>query len=111
MGYNEPDLYHSPEKYGLEVVGSIEWSEPDWSFDMTVVWKGGVGEYYFASDSGCSCPSPFEDFTSVDMLEGPFTKNSLEYRLMEIVDSVSKGGYGYGYANLKGQVDEILSRL
>ena len=54
--------YYSPEKCGLSVVCEVEWSEPDYSFDTTVVWKAGNGKLYTASDSGCSCPTPFEDF-------------------------------------------------
>jgi hypothetical protein len=67
MGYyNDP--YSSPEKYGLEIVGEVEWYDEPYEFDMTVVWKDKEGQLYYASDSGCSCPSPFEDFDSVQDL-------------------------------------------
>lgn len=49
-------------------VGEIEWSEPCYSFDTTCVWKDAEGTLYWASDSGCSCPSPFEDFTDLSQL-------------------------------------------
>lgn len=64
--YNNP--YSTPDKYGLTTVGQVEWSEPCYDFDLTVVWWTEDGRLYWADDSGCSCPSPFEDFTKLDEL-------------------------------------------
>lgn len=66
MGWNTPDIYYSPDHFGLEILGSIEWHDYAYEFDMTVVLRGEDGQLYYADDSGCSCPSPFEDFTSLD---------------------------------------------
>lgn len=69
MGYNDPDLYNQPEKFGIKIIGTVEWSEPCYSFDTTVVAEGVDPDgviYYVFSDSGCSCPSPFESYTSLD---------------------------------------------
>lgn len=55
------NIYYHPEKYGLTTVGQIEWCDDPYQFDLTVVWKDNAGQIYWASDSGCSCPSPFED--------------------------------------------------
>lgn len=60
--------YYSPEKFGLKVLGEMSWSEPDYGFDLTVVWTDERGTLYWANDSGCSCPSPFEDVKSIDDL-------------------------------------------
>ena len=60
FGENNP--YYNPDKCGLVPVCEIEWSEPDYSFDTTVIWKAENGKLYTASDSGCSCPMPFEDY-------------------------------------------------
>ena len=63
------DVYHYPEKFGLEIFGSLDDPEANYSFDMFVVWKDtSTGELFFAQDAGCSCPSPFEDYTSRDDL-------------------------------------------
>ena len=36
---------------------------------MTAVWRDpATGQLYFADDSGCSCPSPFEEFYTRDQL-------------------------------------------
>lgn len=55
-------LYHHPEEYDLEVVAEHEFYEPDYSFDLCVVWRQKeTGQLWTATDSGCSCPVPFED--------------------------------------------------
>lgn len=108
------DPYNAPSKHGLELVGEISWSEPDYSFDLTAVWKKTRGEYYIASDSGCSCPSPFEDYTSVESLEGPFTKQSLDSRLKSMIEERVRPDswhYGYSKSELLKQKREILGRL
>lgn len=55
------NIYFDPEKFGLEIVGEVEWSDECYQFDKTVVWRDPQSQALFvASDSGCSCPSPFE---------------------------------------------------
>lgn len=56
--------YDNPEKFGLLTVTEVEWYEPSYSFDTTaVLFSPETKEYWWADDSGCSCPSPFEDMT------------------------------------------------
>lgn len=58
------EIYNHPEKFGLTQVGQVDWDGgDDYGFDFTVVWKDKNGNLYWASDAGCSCPSPFEDFS------------------------------------------------
>lgn len=53
--------YYSPELCGLKQMDMIE-TEPHYDFDMVVIWQDKkTKKFYFAADSGCSCPSPFED--------------------------------------------------
>lgn len=66
------NIYSSPEKFGLATVGEVEWSDACYSFDLTTVWRDvTTGALFFADDSGCSCPSPYEstgrdDLTVID---------------------------------------------
>lgn len=54
----------SPYKYLAEV----QWGEADYSFDLTRVYRHTeTGELFYAEDSGCSCPSPFEETTEEDL--------------------------------------------
>lgn len=107
------NIYYSPEDFGLEVVGEMEWSEPDYSFDMLVVWKDQRGQYWIGEDSGCSCPSPFEDIDDINELDGPYTEEDLRKRVnYRIEDRVGEGWhYGYPKSELKRQASDILSRI
>lgn len=57
----EMNPYYYPENSNLKIVGVVEWREPNYDFDMTVVWQDEQGLFLMDSDTGCSCPSPFED--------------------------------------------------
>jgi len=63
--------YYNPEKCGLEIIEFIDNSKYEYTFDYTIIWRDiETGKYYEGSDSGCSCPTPFEDFRSLaDMYE------------------------------------------
>lgn len=103
------NIYYDPEKFGLTTVGSVEWRPCSYEFDFTVVWKQG-GKYLTGSDSGCSCPTPFEDH-GINDLDGPFTKTQLRKHLMDIVEARADDSYGYSKDNLTGQVLDIMSRI
>lgn len=60
------NVYYNPEEFGLETVGEFQIDEPDYSFNIFAVWRDPkTGKFYTAIDSGCSCPSPFEDYNSM----------------------------------------------
>ena len=60
--------YYNPKECGLEIVTSLEEDEA-YQFDMIVVWKDTeTGKLYMAQDSGCSCPTPFEETNSLSDL-------------------------------------------
>jgi len=74
MSYdNNP--YSTPEKYGLISFGDIDFSSGYYEFDITAVLRRvSDGAFFYVSDSGCSCPCPFEntklsDLTPLDSLE------------------------------------------
>lgn len=54
------NVYYDPEKFGLRTVGELDYSSGAYEFDLTVVWIDDKKRLYYADDSGCSCPSPFE---------------------------------------------------
>ena len=63
------DVYYSHDIFGLEKVGEAYEADLSYEFNLFCVWKDASGQLYWAHDSGCSCPSPFEDYTSVAMLD------------------------------------------
>jgi len=101
------NLYSSPEKYGLAVVGEIDWSDGCYQFDLTAVYRRDFdGRLVWIEDSGCSCPSPFEDKGIPDLtictpaeLQAQLEKRQAEhvyhaddegYRAVEIADLMRK---------------------
>ena len=55
--YTNP--YSYPENRGVSILVSKDVAG-DYEFAMFVVWTDGQ-QLYYATDSGCSCPTPFED--------------------------------------------------
>jgi hypothetical protein len=72
MSWNN-NIRYNPEEHGLTFIGEVELSEPCYSFDLLAVWRDKDG-YYLATDSGCSCPTPFENYNGKADLTGPLTK-------------------------------------
>lgn len=63
------NLYSSPEKSGLRIFAELDDPNACYSFDTFVVWERlEDGALLYATDSGCSCPSPFEYVTSIEGL-------------------------------------------
>lgn len=69
MSDYDVNIYYHPEKLGLTEVAEIDWSSGSYEFDYRVVWKDANGILYTARDSGCSCPSPFEDYDGIESLD------------------------------------------
>lgn len=114
MGYYSDDVYYNPEKFGLTTVGEIEWDNESYSFNLTAVFRNEQGEYFMASDSGCSCPSPFESFTSVEMLDGPYDKEAVKFHLREGIKTHGKTDtyyYGRTATELRKDVNALIRRL
>jgi hypothetical protein len=65
-------MYFDSEKHGLEFVGELEFSDGNYQFDTTAVWVDSkTKRLYWADDSGCSCPAPFENLGSrEDLITG-----------------------------------------
>ena len=55
------DFYYHPEKYGMTSIGFVDWGYGGYDFDLLQVWQKEDGTFVFGEDSGCSCPTPFQD--------------------------------------------------
>jgi|ERR1035437_10252693 hypothetical protein len=58
--------YYSPEKLGLEMI-SFEEDGLSYEFNTLCFWATSDGSVYSAQDSGCSCPTPFEDYDKEEL--------------------------------------------
>jgi len=56
--------YYNPEQLNLELL-SFE-AGYCYKFDTLCFWATETGQIYSASDSGCSCPTPFEGYVGED---------------------------------------------
>lgn len=56
--------YHDvEERLGFETVADFDDPEASYSFDEFRIWRRtDDGRLFYGTDSGCSCPSPFQDF-------------------------------------------------
>lgn len=58
----DSNIYYHPENNGLEIVDSLSPPDLSYEFDIFLVLKDTAsGDLYWVQDSGCSCPTPFED--------------------------------------------------
>lgn len=116
------NVYYDPEHFGLVKVTEFERSEPSWSFDTFVIWYSAETDtYYWGSDSGCSCPSPFEDFSYnetdslvVNLLAAEDVLNELNYGTFfqvahAVIDSVGKSyDHDYSVSSAGGALSELF---
>lgn len=63
------DVYSSPEQHDLEIVGVLDDPYACYDFNMLVVWLHVSGKVYWGTDSGCSCPAPFEGYGTIEDLD------------------------------------------
>ena len=70
------NIYYEPEKFDLEIFAEEDCDR--WTgFDMYIVWRNVVtGLLFYAHDSGCSCPIPFDDVEMKDLI--PLTYATFE---------------------------------
>lgn len=106
MWDNNP--YYNPENLGLTKIAEYEISEPSWSFDTIIVLhEEETGHIYAAHDSGCSCPTPFEDHKFPE----DFTRITNVAELESVTESHSWRDTIFdreAYSNAKNKVREIL---
>lgn len=82
MSTYENNVSYHPEKWGLTVVAELEFSDECYCFDTRIVWKDVTGKLFTARDSGCSCPTPFEDFNTMQDID-TFNFQELEREIEE----------------------------
>ena len=70
------NIYYNPEDFSLTIVGEIDKSG-GYDFDKFVVFQKQDKSLWYATDSGCSCPSPFDTTKLPDLKPLPSRKDLL----------------------------------
>lgn len=76
---------------GLTKVDEVYLSEPDYSFYLLGIWRGDDG-YYISTDSGCSCPTPWESHTQED-LTGPLNAEHVREEARSLWDGYDRESF------------------
>lgn len=92
MSYDS-NMYYSPEHYGLRILEEVNDPWASYSFDMFVVWVNDeTGAIYYGTDTGCSCPAPFEQYNlSYNHLHSLVDTNESWDEFCEILDEYYEG--------------------
>lgn len=88
---------------GLQFQGDHELSYESYQYDLVGVWHGEEG-YYVGTDSGCSCPTPWEWLGGIDELTGPMTYS-------QMVESVRQSAERNQYNSATGEYDLVNINL
>lgn len=57
------NVYYDPEKLGLKIVGVLDQPDLSYEYNTFVVWQHEDSKrLFYATDTGCSCPTPFEEY-------------------------------------------------
>ena len=61
--------YYHPESLGIVEVFEAEDADLSYEFDIFLLFVHSDGRVFSAQDSGCSCPTPFEDYEGTTIEE------------------------------------------
>jgi hypothetical protein len=80
------NIYYNPEECGLKIIDTLDESGLSYEFNTLIVVEATQsGKLYYARSSGCSCPTPFEEYTFVSD-----ERNDLNAITRDTVDSFVK---------------------
>ena len=83
------------EKF-LTFIGEVQVDEQEWNFHLVAFWiRKSDGQVLWAEDSGCSCPSPFEDTLVSDLRETS---------LLGVTDIILGAAGEYSYARPRAEL-------
>lgn len=101
-------IYYSPEDFGMKMIDEFDLSSRSYEFDLVVVWQSLTDKraLYIGADSGCSCPTPFEDVRGVEDLERLDPDNPLPQ--IETMFQFNSINYSHTTAELLKGVSEMV---
>lgn len=73
------------KELGWKRVGGIMLGSEPWQYYDADVYEDPKGGFFLGTDSGCSCPTPFENHTAADFT-GPLTKDQVIEEIISLSD-------------------------
>ena len=104
--YNSDNIYNDPKKWGLVPITDEDRAGP-YEFDIFSAWyapKDKRPGVFFATDSGCSCPTPFSNF--VERSDLNWTN-----RVEEVMSAIDRWNHGMTEDNDYNEVRHNASSL
>lgn len=93
-------LNSSPDSLGLTVVAVMAVPGLFYEFDEFHAWRDASGEFFWTTDSGCSCPGAFEHVDGIEALE-----HGDKDRLVDAASSWAKD------KKLPSELDDFMRKL
>jgi len=91
----------------LTSIGFAALDDEPWEYYDVGVWQDEEG-YYLATDAGCSCPIPFENYAFVDELTGPLTAEQAREEVMNLYRGSGKEGNTYVEKSVFALIERIV---
>lgn len=114
MSYEyDKNVYYHPEKCGLEIIDSLDEDGLSYEYNTFIAVRHiESGRVFTASDSGCSCPTPFErvHFNSPEDTE---MDEVHAYSWNDFVSTVRSWAIGYNDEQRvpKREVDDFIEEV
>lgn len=97
--------YYNPEDCGLELLDSVD-TAGSYEFDIFAIWKElDDNTIWWDSDSGCSCPTPFEN-GSHDL-----TQVTLEGNSFKVFEDALNGHYNMNKGDARNMRKKVKGYL
>lgn len=106
------NIYHDPEKFGLEFFGMVAWYS-GYEFDHTAIWRDATGEFLVGSHSGCSCVDPFDNFGVSDLERFPASIQGATWiqNMLVAMQRDKESRHFYPEGHYGQQIVELIERI
>lgn len=108
-------ISYDPTEFGVKLIDEFDLSDGCYQFDYVTVWQSieDSRTFYIGTDSGCSCPSPFEGVSSVQDLErlnpnNPRPQIESAFRLEDTCQFHSAAELNKGISDMVAAVKEAM---
>lgn len=88
-------------------IGRASLDDEPWEFYLVEAWRDPQGGLYLVTDSGCSCPSPFEWLRDSSQMTGPLTKA----QAAQEIESLRHVAYGGDSDYVKTSIRELIQKV